>query len=338
MRLDDFDYALPSDLIAQEPANPRDSSRLMVVDRKDGRIEHRTFNEIGEFLAAGDLLTVNDTRVVPARLRGRRARSGGAVEILLVKPAPDGAWEALVSPGRRLAPGSVVEVGKARVPLEIGERLPEGRRLVRTLGGDAIPELLRDLGEMPLPPYIRRPLVDPERYQTVYAREEGAVAAPTAGLHFTARLLGSLKAGGVGVVPITLHVGPGTFRSVSAEHVADHRMEAEQFTISAETAAAINGRQGALVAVGTTVVRALESASSEDGRVASCSGWTDLYVLPGYRFRAVEAMVTNFHLPRTTLIMLVAAFAGRELVMEAYREAVRARYRFYSFGDAMLIR
>lgn len=338
MRLEDFDYALPPDLIAQEPATPRDSSQLMVVDRASGRFEHRVFRDIGEFLAPGDLLAINDTRVVPARLRGRRVGSGGAVEILLVKPAEDGAWEAFVRPGRRLAAGSIVEVGRARVPLEIGERLAEGRRLVRSAGGEAIPELVRQSGEMPLPPYIHRPLDDPERYQTVYAREEGAIAAPTAGLHFTDSLLGSLEASGVVVVPITLHVGPGTFRAVHVERPADHRMEAEQYTISVAAAAAINGRSGRLVAVGTTVVRALESASSEGGRIAPCCGWTDLYILPGYRFRAVEAMVTNFHLPRTTLIMLVAAFAGRELVMEAYTEAVRMGYRFYSFGDSMLVR
>lgn len=337
MRLADFDYALPPDQIAQRPATPRDASRLLVVDRATGRFAHRIFCEIGSLLREGDVLVLNDTRVVPARLRGRRPGTGGAVEILVLRPAGGDAWEALVRPGHRLRPGSVVEVGPEAAQVEVGGRLRDGRRLVRVVDGGHMPDLLRQAGEMPLPPYIRARLDDPERYQTVYAREEGAVAAPTAGLHFTPALLQRLRAQGVQTVTLTLHVGPGTFQPVTAEDVRGHRMDAEHYTITSAAAEAINARRGRLVAVGTTAVRALETAATADGRVAPGQGWTDLFILPGFEFRAVQALVTNFHLPRTTLLMLVCAFAGRELTLRAYGEAIRERYRFYSFGDAMLI-
>jgi S-adenosylmethionine:tRNA ribosyltransferase-isomerase len=259
------------------------------------------------------------------------------VELLMVRPRDGAVWEALVRPGRRLKPGTVVEVGAQRIPLEVGERIGHGRRLVRLVSDGSMFDLLREAGEMPVPPYIRRPIDDPAHYQTVYARADGSIAAPTAGLHFTADLLDRLRQQGVAIVSLTLHVGAGTFQPVVTEDVHRHHLEAEHYTIPADAAEAINRRKGRLVAVGTTTVRALESAVAPDGRVLATSGWTDLFIVPGFQFRAVEALVTNFHLPRSTLLMLVSAFAGRERILSAYAEAVRARYRFYSFGDAMLI-
>lgn len=337
MRLADFDYTLPPELIAQQPASPRDSSRLLVVQRADGRLEHRVFRDLGEYLRPGDVLVVNDTRVIPARLRGRRAGTGGGVELLLLQPGPHGAWEALVRPGRRLKEGTVVEVGPHATPIEIGERLPAGRRFVRLRDGGDVTALLEQAGEMPLPPYIHRPVDSPDQYQTVYAQASGSVAAPTAGLHFTPGLLESLRGRGVVIVAITLHVGPGTFQPVVVEDIGRHRMDLEHYAITPEAADAINARRGRIVAVGTTAVRTLETAVAPDGRIASGSGWTGLFIVPGFRFRVVDALVTNFHLPQTTLLMLVSAFAGRDLIFRAYDEAIRERYRFYSFGDAMLI-
>jgi len=342
MRLSDFDYTLPPELIAQRPAAPRDASRLLVLDRSNGRTTHRVFREIGDFLRTGDTLVVNDTRVIPARLRGRRRSGGGAVELLLLRPSGgslggDCDWEALARPGRRLPPGTIVEVGPHATPLEVVGRLPDGRRLVRLLSGGTMLDLLRSCGEVPLPPYIRGDGSGPDDYQTVYARADGAVAAPTAGLHFTPELLSRLRDKGVGLVTLTLHIGIGTFQSVRTEDVREHRMEAEHSSITPEAAAEVNARRGRLIAVGTSVVRALETAAGPDGRLQAHSGWTDLFITPGYAFRAVAGLVTNFHLPRTTLLMLVCAFAGREAILRAYAEAVRERYRFYSFGDAMLI-
>jgi len=341
MRLADFGYTLPPDLIAQHPAAPRDASRLLVVDRASGSLAHRTFREIGDYLRDGDALVVNDTRVLPARLRGRRAGTGGAVELLVLRAADAGAWEALVQGGRRLREGTVVEVAardaSPPTPVRIGARLPDGRRLVSLPPGRDMPALLRGAGEVPVPPYIKRVPDDPEDYQTVYAREEGAVAAPTAGLHFTPALLDDLRRRGVDVITLTLHVGLGTFQPVTTDDIRQHRMDTEHYTISREAAAAINGRRGRLVAVGTTTVRALESAAGPDGQVAAGSRWTDRFIYPGVAFRAVEVLLTNFHLPKTTLLMLVCAFAGRDLVLRAYEDAIRERYRFYSFGDAMLI-
>lgn len=339
MRLADFDYTLPNDLIAQRPVSPRDASRLLVVERASGRLAHRTFREIVHHLREGDMLVVNDTRVLPARLRGRRAATGGAVELLVLRPSEDGAWEALVRPGRRVRDGTIVEVGAGATPVRIGARLPDGRRMISLPSGGEMMDLLRDAGEVPLPPYIRR-TIDPAlaaAYQTVYARIDGAVAAPTAGLHFTPELLDGLRDRGVEIVTLTLHIGLGTFQPVLSDDIRAHRMEVEHATITPEAAGAINARRGRLVAVGTSVVRALETAATPDGRVTAWSGWTELFITPGYAFRAVQALVTNFHLPRTTLLMLVCAFAGRDLVLRAYDEAMRERYRFYSFGDAMLI-
>jgi S-adenosylmethionine:tRNA ribosyltransferase-isomerase len=337
MRLADFDYTLPSELIAQQPAAPRDASRLLVVDRAAGCIIHRVFRDIGEYLHAGDVLVLNDTRVIPARLPARRAATGGRVEILLLRPGEGGCWEALVRPGRRMRTGTIVEVGPQAARIQIEGRLPNGHWAVRRLDGGEMTGLLRQAGEMPLPPYIRRPLDDPAQYQTVYARADGAVAAPTAGLHFTPELLDRLRVQGITVVALTLHVGPGTFQPVLVEDVRGHRMEPEHYAITPDAAAAINDRRGRLVAVGTTTVRCLETAAGPDGRIAAGAGWTNLFIVPGFQFRVVRAMVTNFHLPRTTLLMLVSAFAGRDLIRRAYDTAIGERYRFYSFGDAMLI-
>jgi S-adenosylmethionine:tRNA ribosyltransferase-isomerase len=334
MRLGDFDYALPPDLIAQTPASQRDSSRLLVVDRAEGAVAHRRFSDIDQYLREGDVMVVNDTRVMPARVRARRG-SGGAVEVFLLRPETGGGWEALVRPGRRLKAGEVVTAEHGE-RIEIGERLPSGTRRVRGVDDD-IAEIMRRAGEMPLPPYIHRAPADPERYQTVYAQSVGAVAAPTAGLHFTPELLDRVRGRGVGVVAVTLHVGLGTFKPVTADDITAHRMETEIYVITPEAADAINTRSGRVVAVGTTAVRTLETAAAEDGRVRAGSGQTALFLYPGASFRVTDALITNFHLPRSTLLMLVSAFAGHALIMRAYAEAIRERYRFYSFGDAMLI-
>jgi S-adenosylmethionine:tRNA ribosyltransferase-isomerase len=342
LRLSDFDYAVPRELIAQTPARPRDSSRLLVLRRDAGALEHRAFRDLPEYLHAGDVLVLNNTKVLPVRLRTRRPR-GAEVEILLLKPAGDQGhdWEALVRPGKRLKPGARLSFGDGAIDVTVGETTAQGTRLVavEAPGGDLRAALERT-GEMPVPPYIEAPLERPDDYQTVYAEREGAVAAPTAGLHFTPALLDALRARGIHVAFVTLHVGLGTFRGVEVEDVARHRMDAEYYEVSADTAAAINGaraRGGRAVAVGTTVVRTLESAAGDDARVAAAAGPTELFITPGYRFRVIDALVTNFHLPRTTLLMLVSAFAGRERILQAYAEAIRLRYRFYSFGDAMLI-
>jgi len=336
MRADDFDYQLPKGLIAQHPVEPRDHARLMVLHRGSGTLEHRRFYELPRYLREGDVLVVNESKVFPARLLGRRS-SGGKVELLLLRRLEGDLWEALARPGRRVRPGEKLYFGEG-VTGEVVERTEDGKRVVK-FSGDL--EALRRLGQVPLPPYIRRPPVpeDEERYQTVYAKVEGSVAAPTAGLHFTEELLGKLREEGVRIVPVVLHVGPGTFRPVEGE-VSEHRMEPEYYEITGEAADAINearGRGGRVVAVGTTSVRVLETVADEEGRVRPGRGLTELFIYPPYRFKAVDVLITNFHLPRSTLLMLVAAFAGRERVLEAYGEAVRLGYRFYSYGDAMLI-
>lgn len=348
MRVADFDYHLPPELIAQTPVEPRDAARLFVVERATGRFQHRRFRELGEFLHPGDLLVLNDTRVIRARLLGRKERSGGKVEVFLLRRlAGRGGeeWECLVRPGRRLRPGATLSCGsRGELRGLILTETAEGKREVAFTSPDGDPAVwLTRLGEVPLPPYITVPLADGERYQTVYARQEGSVAAPTAGLHFTPELLARLTEGGVRQARLTLHVGLGTFRPVRTEAVEEHVMHAEYWELPPETATAVQTtRQGGgrVVAVGTTACRTLETAARQaggDAPLAAGSGRTDLFIYPGYRFRAVDALLTNFHLPRSTLLMLVSAFAGRDLIRRAYAEAVRERYRFFSFGDAMLI-
>ena len=344
MDLADFDYVLPEELIAQYPASVRDAARLMVLDRKTGRIDHTVFRSIPDILRPGDCLVVNETRVFPARLNGYRPGTGGAVELLLVRPK-GACWEVLARPGRRLREGAEVAFPDVDLVAEVTEVLPSGRRMVRFKGGSTLADLLESRGRIPLPPYIRREEepADRERYQSVYARTRGAVAAPTAGLHFTPDLLDRIRGSGVEIVPVLLHVGPGTFKPVDVTDPRRHEMDAEYFEIGSAAAEKVNeGRRNGrrIVAIGTTTVRALESSVSRSGdswTLNSGSGWTRLYVYPPYRFRLIDALVTNFHLPRSTLLLLVAAFADRAFILKAYEEAVRKRYRFYSYGDAMLI-
>ena len=343
---DQFDYELPSELIAQAPAEPRDSSRLLVLDRASGRLEHTVSREIGRWLRPGDLLVVNRSRVVPARLAARRRPGGGAAEILLLRRREPGAWEALVRPGRRLTPGAEVELGDGIVG-RVVERTPAGGRLIQFTHDDGLADdvdaAVLALGRLPLPPYIHDYTGDPERYQTVYGDQPGSAAAPTAGLHFTPGLLASLQAQGIGLAAVTLHVGLDTFRPVKAEDLSMHEIHRETCTVRPETARAVSRARatgGRVVAVGTTTVRSLETAAGvggEDGEIVPWSGETSLFIVPGYRYRIVNAMVTNFHLPRSTLLALVSAFAGRERILAAYAEAIREGYRFFSFGDAMLI-
>lgn len=328
-----FDYALPEELIAQEPVEPRDASRLLIVHRATGQLEHRHFYDLPDYLQAGDTLVLNDTRVSARRLFGRKP-TGGRVELLLLRPLGDGRWHALVRPGRRLPEGSLILLDEGHTA-QIEARLEEGIRLVRFIPPDDA--WLQQVGQIPLPPYIHRQLTDPERYQTVFAREPGAAAAPTAGLHFTPQLLERLKTQGVQITTVTLHVSLDTFRPLQSEHVEAHKMHGEWFTLSPEAAAVINQTRGRIVAVGTTSVRVLESAAVGRRQVQPLTGETRLYITPGYAFKVVDALITNFHAPRTTVLVLVCAFAGRELILHAYQEAIRLRYRFLSFGDAMLI-
>ncbi len=341
MRLDQFDYVLPPELIAQSPADPRDAARLMVVYRDRAHLEHRTFRDLPVYLRPGDVLVLNDTRVLPARLRARKA-TGGMVEVLLVRPLHSQVWEALIRPSRRVRDGARLTFARGLIGT-VGEARPDGVRVITFASDQSVLDLIREIGELPLPPYIHEPLRSADAYQTVYATVEGAIAAPTAGLHFTPTLLDRIRALGVRVVTLTMHIGPGTFRPVSNDDVAGHRMDAEWYQVSPEAAAAINAVRarsltgGRVVVVGTSAVRALETVANDDGTVRPGQGWTDLFIYPGFRFRATDILVTNFHLPRTTLLLLVSAFAGRELILHAYDEAIRRRYRFYSFGDAMTI-
>jgi S-adenosylmethionine:tRNA ribosyltransferase-isomerase len=332
-----FDYELPAGLIAQEPLPERDAGRLLVLPREQGEPQHRMVRDLPGLLQAGDVLVVNDARVIPARLRGRKEGTGGKVEILLVEPLGGADWLALAQSSKPLRPGAVIEAHGAR--LTVLEARGEGELVVRLpLDGDALWRYLDEAGEMPLPPYIERPArpEDRERYQTIFARERGAVAAPTAGLHFTPRLLEELRGKGVRVAPITLHVGPGTFLPVRARRVEDHRMHRERYQVPAATADAVASARGRVIAVGTTALRTLEAA--HDGEALRAGpGSTDLFITPGYRFRVVHGLLTNFHLPRSTLLMLVCAFAGLPRIQAAYAEAVASRYRFFSYGDAMLI-
>ena len=342
MKTSDFNYELPGELIAQYPSDVRDASRLLVLRRSDGSIEHRTFRDVVAYLSAGDVLVLNESEVVPARLLGVKEKSGGRVEMFVLRELGNGRWEALVRPGARVRDGAMLAFGDGRLRARVLGSLAEGKREVEFAAEGDVAAALNELGHVPLPPYIDREdeEIDRERYQTVYARVKGAVAAPTAGLHFTERVLEALEDAGVRVARLVLHVGLGTFRPVGAEDPSDHVMEEERFAISPQAAALVNGARqagGRVVAVGTTVVRALETVADKSGCVMPGEGATRLFIRPPHRFRAVDALVTNFHLPRSTLIMLVSAFAGRENVLAAYEDAVRERYRFYSYGDAMLI-
>lgn len=340
MKTSDFYYDLPQELIAQTPLERRDGSRLMVLDRESGEITHRHFYDLPEYLHPGDTLVLNDSRVLPARLYGHRVPTGGAVELLLLKDQGNGKWECLARPGRKLKPGAEVSFGDGELTATIAEDLQEGKKLVQFHYEGIFLEILERLGKMPLPPYIKEELQNGERYQTVYSKVTGSAAAPTAGLHFTKELLQKIQDMGVSIAYVTLHVGLGTFRPVSAEEVTDHHMHSEFCMISKETAELLNEthrRGGRIICVGTTSCRTLESFAKEDGTFEESSGWTEIFIYPGYRFKAMDALVTNFHLPESTLVMLVSAFAGREHILNAYNTAVQERYRFFSFGDAMLI-
>lgn len=335
----DFYYDLPEELIAQTPLQQRDSSRLMVLDRQTGKVAHKHFYDILDYLQPGDCLVMNDSRVLPARLLGHRP-TGGAVEVLLLRDLGDKCWECLCKPGRKMQPGSEVIFGDGELTATVREVREDGNRVVEFHYEGIFLEVLERLGKMPLPPYIKEELQDQERYQTVYSREVGSAAAPTAGLHFTQELLEKIRQKGVKEAFVTLHVGLGTFRPVKAEQITDHHMHAELCMISQETADILNETRrsgGRILCVGTTSCRTLESLVQEDGSFAASSKWTEIFIYPGYTFKAMDGLITNFHLPESTLVMLVSAFAGREHVLAAYEEAVREKYRFFSFGDAMFI-
>ena len=340
MKTNDFYYDLPPELIAQTPLEKRDESRLLCLDKATGEWSHHHFYELPDFLRAGDCLILNNSRVLPARLLGRRLPGGGACEVLLLQDKGDKVWECLVRPGKHLREGARVSFGDGELTAEIAEVLPDGNRMVRFDYNGIFLEVLERLGKMPLPPYIKEELQDQERYQTVYSKVNGSAAAPTAGLHFTPELLERIAAKGVGVGYVTLHVGLGTFRPVKEDEIEQHDMHSEYCTIPQETADLINRTKangGRVICVGTTSCRTIESWAGEDGTMTATGGWTNIYIYPGYRFKVMDALVTNFHLPESTLIMRVSALAGREHVLAAYEEAVRERYRFFSFGDAMFI-
>jgi S-adenosylmethionine:tRNA ribosyltransferase-isomerase len=341
LKTSDFDYDLPQELIAQSPLVQRDASRLLVCNRENNTREHTVFSNITKYLNPGDVLVVNNTRVIPARLLGIKRDGSAACEVLLLNRESDDIWQALVRPGRRLPDGAWVDFGDGQLCCRMLEHLDDGVRRVQFSYEGVFEEILDRLGVMPLPPYIHEQLQDKTRYQTVYAAHDGSAAAPTAGLHFTKELLEQVQQKGVEIAPILLHVGLGTFRPVSAENVEDHKMHSEYYSVSAKTADVINrarARGNRIVVVGTTCVRTLETVAQEDGTMQAASGTTDIFIKPGYRFKVVDALITNFHLPQSTLLMLVSAFMGRENALDAYREAVDMRYRFFSFGDAMLIR
>ena len=335
----DFWYALPEELIAQTPLEKRDSSRLMVLNKTSGEVSHKHFYDIIDYLRPGDCLVMNDSRVLPARLLGRRP-TGGAVEVLLLRDLGNKQWECLAKPGRKMQIGQQVIFGDGELTATVTDILEDGNRVVSFAYDGIFLEVLERLGKMPLPPYIKAELNDQERYQTVYSREVGSAAAPTAGLHFTEELLDRIRAKGVTTAFVTLHVGLGTFRPVKAENISEHHMHSELCMMTQETADLLNrtkDRGGRVICVGTTSCRTLESLASEDGRFSAASKWTDIFIYPGYRFKAMDGLITNFHLPESTLVMLVSAFAGRENILRAYGEAVENRYRFFSFGDAMYI-
>ena len=340
MKRQDFYYDLPEELIAQDPLEDRSSSRLLVLDKKTGETQHHTFREIVNYLNPGDCLVINDTKVIPARLIGAKEETGAKIEVLLLKRKQNDVWETLVKPGRKAKPGTRISFGDGLLNGEVIDVVDEGNRLIRFEYDGIFEEILDQLGQMPLPPYITHQLKDKDRYNTVYAAHEGSAAAPTAGLHFTPELLEEIDRKGVDIARVTLHVGLGTFRPVKVEDVENHHMHSEFYMIDEKAAEKINGakaRGGRVICVGTTSCRTIESAADENGHLKACSGWTEIFIYPGYTFKALDGLITNFHLPESTLIMLVSALAGREHVLAAYEEAVRERYRFFSFGDAMLI-
>lgn len=340
MKTQDFYYDLPEELIAQTPLEKRDHSRLLTMNRQDGSLEHRHFYDILDYLKPGDCLVMNNSRVLPARLLGRRIPTGGAVEVLLLRDKGEGVWECLTKPGRKTPVGTELSFGDGILTAEVVGALEDGNKLVRFKYDGIFLEVLERLGKMPLPPYIKAELEDAERYQTVYSKVNGSAAAPTAGLHFTQELLRAIEQKGVRLAYVTLHVGLGTFRPVKAENINEHHMHSEFCMMDAKTARIINSTKeqgGRVICVGTTSCRTLESLADENGRFSESSAWTEIFIYPGYRFKAMDALITNFHLPESTLVMLVSAFAGRENILNAYSEAVKERYRFFSFGDAMFL-
>lgn len=340
MKTSDFYYNLPKELIAQDPLEDRAASRLLVLGKQDGSIVHGHFRDILNYLKPGDCLVLNNTRVIPARLYGKKEDTGAVIEVLLLTRKSDHVWEILVKPGKKARVGARISFGDGLLVGEVLKILEEGNRLIRFEYEGIFEEILDQLGQMPLPPYITHELKDQNRYQTVYAKYDGSAAAPTAGLHFTPELLAQVREMGVKIAEVTLHVGLGTFRPVKVEDVTKHHMHSEFYMVSREAADTINGARalgGRIICVGTTSCRTIESAAAEDGTLKECSGWTDIFIYPGYRFKVLDGLITNFHLPESTLLMLVSALAGKEHIMAAYEEAVKEKYRFFSFGDAMLI-
>ncbi len=340
MDVKDFDYDLPEELIAQDPLEDRSSSRLMVLDKKTGEVSHHIFKEIIKYLRPGDCLVLNNTKVIPARLYGVKEGTMAKIEILLLKRKQNDVWETLVKPGKKAKPGTKIIFGDGILTGEVIDVVDDGNRLIQFSYDGIFEEILDKLGQMPLPPYITHQLKDKNRYQTVYAKYDGSAAAPTAGLHFTKELLNEVKEKGVDIAEVTLHVGLGTFRPVKVDNVLDHHMHSEFYMVSQKAADKINNAKkngGRIISVGTTSTRTLESAADENGMLHECSGWTDIFIYPGYKFKVIDCLITNFHLPQSTLVMLVSALAGREHILSAYKKAVEEKYRFFSFGDAMFI-
>jgi len=337
MKTDDFDYVLPSNLIAQTPLEKRDNSKLLVLNRKDESINHKQFTDIIDYLEKDDILVINDTKVIPARLYGVKEETKAMIEILMLKDNGNDEWECLVKPAKRIHEGTIINFGDGKLKAKCISVQDEGIRILKLIYDGILYEILDELGTMPLPPYIHESLKDKDRYQTVYAKNIGSAAAPTAGLHFTPILLEKLKAKGVIIVPVTLHVGLGTFRPVNVEDVTSHKMHSEFYIMSKETADILNNHKKRIIAVGTTSTRTLETIINLYGEFKECSGWTDIFIYPGYKFKAIDALITNFHLPKSTLMMLVSAFANKELIMRAYEDAIINEYRFFSFGDSMII-
>lgn len=341
MKTDDFDFYLPEELIAQTPLEKRDSSRLLVLDKETGEINHRHFTDIIDYMEKGDTLVLNDTKVMPARLYGVKEETGAVIEVLLLKAEGDNVWECLTKPAKRIKEGTIISFGDGKLKAECIEVLDEGIRRFKLEYKGILYEILDELGEMPLPPYIHEKLNDKDRYQTVYAKNIGSAAAPTAGLHFTNDLLKKVKEKGVNIVYITLHVGLGTFRPVNVEDVTKHKMHSEYYVMNEDVADLLNNTRKnghKIIAVGTTSTRTLETIMSLYGEFKACSGWTDIFIYPGYEFKGIDYLITNFHLPKSTLVMLVSALAGKDNIMRAYEEAVKEKYRFFSFGDSMLIK